>query len=323
LRRAARKCQNDMESAQQMVREENQQKREYIKQLKKTMQDMETARAGVVDRFSIDEKEMRRYLTLLEEENELLFAHRQMLEDQDLLQQSKDDQEHTILVLSDQYEQKQEERDRLQKEKINSQNAIVTQREKNNSLKRDQDRIRKANDKLAQDVETVKRKVETVRKDAFGQKRDELLKAIKEQGERNLVLNQEMIVAKSANEAGQKQLKDGRQIAAQLLEEIRILNESVPALKEQEKELATQKENLSNLAETKLAALKDQIKQGQMRKKALDASLDVINKKYQRGREQHGDFEAERAELMRYLDVLRTENEALQKKLKILQGASS
>ena len=57
-----------------------------------------------------------------------------------------------------------------------------------------------------------------------------------------------------------------------------------------------------------------------MRKKALATSVDVIHKKYKAGEGGVMDFEAEQAELSRYLEVLKRENMSLQKKMLELEG---
>ena len=170
---------------------------------------------------------------------------------------------------------------------------------------------------MASQVKKVKRSVAVVREDAFGLKRKELEKAVEEQQKRIKTVEDEVAQANNDVSDFNKQLMLAKEQAGQLQQDIEMNEKMAKELMEQKEDLMKQQQEFSALAQDGTEAFKQEILDAQMRKQALAASVDVVHKKYEAGADNVQDFNKEKADLGRYLEVLIKENMNLKKKLSL------
>jgi len=222
--------------------------------------------------------------------------------------------------LTEQEREKQDMAGLLIKEKQEVQDKIADQKKINESFKRDEVRLQGGLRDLADQVEKVKRSVAVTREDAFGQKKRELERAMEEQNARVQKLAGEISLAKESIQQFSQKNSVVRQQVASLQNDLQEAESNIKDLEQRHKDLLEQGRQFLQLADQNLAAFRQGIAHTRMRKKALEASFDVVQKKYQISKDETAAFEAERAELERYLGVLKKENLSLQQKFKDLGG---
>ena len=320
LERVTRKWEQDLKEGRRLNEKRNEVRRRYRNQLTAVIQDMEAARQNIKRQFDRDQEEMGRYVSLLGNENEMLFQYKGMLEDAVFLQQKQEAERHTTLVLTEQEREQQDMAGLLIKEKQEVQDKIADQKKINESFKRDEVRLQGGLRDLADQVEKVKRSVAVTREDAFGQKKRELERAMEEQNARVQKLAGEISLAKESIQQFSQKNSVVRQQVASLQNDLQEAESNIKDLEQRHKDLLEQGRQFLQLADQNLAAFRQGIAHTRMRKKALEASFDVVQKKYQISKDETAAFEAERAELERYLGVLKKENLSLQQKFKDLGG---
>jgi chromosome segregation ATPase len=315
LKREAERVQQDTRENRLAMEKGNFEKKEYRKQLTIVIQDFKAARQDFQKQCVKDEQELQRQIALLKEENQALFYYKKILENQLRLSQVKDGEEHTTLLVT----QQQLDLDRNKQDLVNEVNqartAFANQASVNASLARDEERLTKELGDLTARVEQVKQSAAVIREDAFGQKKAALDMAFQEQSMRMQKLEQD-IEAVELDLQRQKDLLLAEQNRTNDLE--KVLAEGADRLKELEKNnglLLQEQKALSLAAIDKLSSFKKSIADARLSKRAMEASYDVIQKKYQAGEYEVKAFEAERGELNRYFDVLKNENKGLQKRL--------
>lgn len=315
LKREAERMQQDARENRLATEKENFEKKEYGKKLTIVIQDIKAAQEDFHTQFVKDEQELQRQIALLTEENQILFNYKKALEDQLRLLQVKDGEEHTTLLVTQQQSDLDQNKQDLINEINQARTAFANQANINASFVRDEERLTKELGDLTARVEQVKQSAAVIREDAFGQKKAALDMAFQEQNARMQKLEQD-IAAVELDLQRQKDLLLEEQNRANDLE--KALAEGVARVKELEKInglLLQERKDLSLAALDKLSLFKKSIADARLSKRAMEASYDVIQKKYQAGEYEVKAFEAERGELSRYFDVLKNENKGLQKRL--------
>lgn len=315
LKGEAERIQQDARENRSATEKENFEKKEYSKQLTIVIQDIKAAQQDFHVQFVKDEQELQRQIALLTEENQTLFNYKKALEDQLRLLQVRDGEEHTTLLVTQQQFDLDQNKQDLINEINQARTAFANQVNINASFVRDEERLTKELGDLTARVEQVKQSAAVIREDAFGQKKAALDMAFQEQRARMQKLEQD-IAAVELDLQRQKDLLLAEQNRANDLE--KTLSEGVARVKELEKNnglLLQEQKTLSLAVIDKLSSFKKSIADARLSKRAMEASYDVIQKKYQAGEYEVKAFEAERGELNRYLDVLKNENKGLQKRL--------
>lgn len=320
LNRGMQRRQEVLKNKRKSFEVDNKNQREYSKELIKTAEDIKVVRQDLDAQFERDVNDMRRYSGLLKEENEWLYKYQKAIENNLVLIKKKEAQEHRTLLLTDAQRELENDGEEMKRAVVHLQDMMTKHQLENKSLERDRGRLQKDLDALAFQVEEVKQSVAVVREDVFGVKRKEL-EGAKEEQQVRINKSEGEIIRLNAEIADFKgQLVLVRNQTGQLEQKVAERGKSIELLSVQEKDLIEQQQEFSALIQENIEAFKDGILNAQMRKRALAASVDVVHQKYQVGADNLKDFNDEKAELSRYLNILGKENMSLQRRLSGLES---
>lgn len=309
-----RQRQNIGESLKAMEQDRDE-KREYSKQLTIAIQDMTAVLEDFRSRFSQDEKSLQRQITLLQDENQVLFNYKKMMEDHARLTQVKSDAEHTTLLVTQQQADLGEGKRNIVDDVHQTRERLAQQRNIYASLVRDEERVKKEIADLQARVEQVKKSAAVIREDAFGQKKAALDQTFAEQDARIKKIADETEEAEQELERQKHLLASSQSSFQELKDSLSKATEAFQIAQDQNAAFLQDQKNIQQVNKELILVFQKSIDDARLSQKAMEASRDVIRKKYQAGEYEIQAFEQEQAELKRYLDVLKKENTSLQKRL--------
>ncbi|HSA30436.1 MAG TPA: hypothetical protein P5160_01415 [Candidatus Omnitrophota bacterium] len=293
--------------------------RNVHKELNLAINQLKDAKTRIEQGFEAQQKALEEQIGFLQEQNELLFLKKRDIETLALLKERGSRQEHEKIVLAQEHNQLLERARLIKEERKSVENGIAAQKKTGESFKRDHDRLKNEILDLERDLTAMKNKTEQMRKAEFGQKKEEL-KGLLLQKKQNVVkMDDESKGLEAAFQQQQAALNDSRQRQTDLGTRLEEMANALKDAKQLAMDLSDQRQNFSLRSGEVSQTTRDDIKALKLRKKALEGSLDVINKKYQAGQLQADSRGAEFAELEGYLSVLKKENAGLKKKIKALQ----
>ena len=319
LNKTARRLEEDMKEKRLSARNSYAERREDIRYLEKVIHDLEASRRTVEQQLDYDEQEMKRFLSLLEEQNNRLFRYYRAVETQQQLVRDKKAQSHTALLLEEQQQGLKDEREKIKEETEQMQDSIVKQRQINESLKRDEQRMHKSVEEASLRLKEAEYSVDAVLEETFGQKRTEAKKMLQDQRKRVEALEAKLASAGKSLKGREKTFEDMTARKDALLQKLEQQFSQEDQAEAAGQELLKKNLELARLQKKNTRVIQQEIQDALMRRQALEASLDVVHKKYSAGEDEAEKFASERVELMRYLDVLKQENLALQKKMQDLE----
>lgn len=298
---------------------ENKGRRDYVQELTKIIDDFKIVQQDIEDQYIKDMKDIDRYRAVLKDENEFLYQYQQELQAHALLVKGKEAQEHQVMLLADEKFEIDNARRGGKEDIVEMQNELARKRQENESLGRDVARLEGEINNLGAKVKEAKNSVAVVRQDAFGLKRQEIEAAMKDQLARNSALEEKIDVVDIGTQEAAAQLELSQQRTGELTKELDQVERSYEEAVSAQEELLAQQQEIAALNQQHIAAFQQELQEMQMRRDALEASLDIVDKKHGAALEGMKDFDDGREELLSYLEVLKKENISLQKKLEQLQ----
>jgi len=267
-----------------------------------------------------DEAQMHKAFSLLKEQNEGLLKYCDVLEAGLVLSRDDHDEEADHEAILD--ERRQEmlvEQGRLRDDLEQIRSQINEQRQINLSIKKDEASLNREIGRLDKKVRKAQRSAALIRKKTFGRTYTRVEKALDQQRLRVDDLNLRLAEVKQQWGVAPAAGNDLDFKEDQIREEISRLQALTEEAEFKNQELTQTHQQLAQANEVQMNTIQEEIQQAEMRKKALAASVDVVRQKFDAEKDGRLCFSSEQEELTRYLDVLKQENQALQKKMRDLQ----
>jgi|GEM_PF-6245600 len=319
LRRSAEKIQQAALNSPARDAMPADERRIYRDALAESLQDLQASLQKIRSQGSQDETQMRQTLSLLKEQNKGLHEYQKVLGAGMILSgQDQDGGDDHAMILEERRQEMRLDQDRLADDLGLLRKQIQEQQQINRSFKTEEDGLNHEIKQLEKHVDKAQRSVAAIRKKTFGRAYYQVEETLEQQRQRVDDLNRQLSEVRQRWSGEQSARQDLGMQEEQVRAEIERLKELMSKARTKNQELVKAHQQLAEARANATDMIQAKIRQAEMRKDALAASVDAVRQKFDAGQDERLRFSSEQKELARYLDVLKQENQALQKKMQDL-----
>ncbi|MEW5895474.1 MAG: hypothetical protein AB1650_06935 [Candidatus Omnitrophota bacterium] len=319
LKKGEENWRDDLKSKRKECEDRNEELRQYLKMLKIVVNDLKAVRDELNSEHVRDEAHMNRILSQLKEEKTMLVGLHEITEEDRFSHQRRQDADHAVLLLEQQLDEIKRQKEEVIKEFRSGQDHLAGRKKENMLLQENIGHLEKSLVSLHEDLKNFKKSVNVIRENTFGEKRAEVRKELENARVSVGKFEEDINRLQKDIENKQQLLTDSQQKRESWESDIKKAEEYLERLKAENQELLKSQRELEQFFSDRKFEMEKEINEAKMRKKALEASIDVVHKKYKAGKDELESFEAEQAELQGYLNVLKKENSTLQGKISVLE----